>query len=252
MVEKKICPARLTRVRACIEPGHGELSLRRQCELLGLARGSWYYEPAGETAVNLKLMRRIDKLYLKRPYFGSRRIADEFDVNRKRVQRLMRIMGLEAIYPKPRTTVRCPEHKIYPYLLRNVEIERPNHVWSTDITYIPLQGGYVYLTAIIDWYQPVCVVVAVVEQLGRSVLHRGVGGSLAGKRAGDFQHGSRSAVYELGVHELSGVARRGDQHGRSRPGVGQRVRGAVMANGEVRGGVLEGLRERLAGGDEPS
>ncbi len=128
------------------------LSLRRQCELLGLARGSWYYEPAGETAANLKLMRRIDELYLKRPYFGSRRIADEFEVNRKRVQRLMRVMGLEAIYPKPRTTVRCPEHKIYPYLLRNVAVERPNHVWSTDITYIPLQGGYVYLTAIIDWF----------------------------------------------------------------------------------------------------
>ena len=128
------------------------LSLRRQCELLGLARGSWYYEPVGETAVNLKLMRRIDKLYLKRPYYGSRRISKEFDVNRKRVQRLMGIMGLEAIYPKPRTTVRCPEHKIYPYLLRNVEIERPDHVWSTDITYIPMRGGYVYLTAVIDWY----------------------------------------------------------------------------------------------------
>jgi putative transposase len=102
--------------------------------------------------VNLKLMRRIDKLYLKRPFYGSRRMADEFDVNRKRVQRLMRLMGLEAIYPKPRTTVHCSEHKIYPYLLRNVEIERPNQVWSTDITYIPLQGGYVYLTAVIDWY----------------------------------------------------------------------------------------------------
>ena len=79
MVEKKICPVRLTRVRGCIEPGHGALSLRRQCELLGLARGSWYYEPAGETAVNLKLMRRIDELYLKRPYFGSRRMADELE-----------------------------------------------------------------------------------------------------------------------------------------------------------------------------
>ena len=108
--------------------------------------------PIGETALNLKLMRTIDELYLKRPYFGSRRIADEIDVNRKRVQRLMRVMGLEAIYPKPRTTVRCPEHKIYPYLLRNVEIERPNHVWSTDITYIPMRGGFVYLTAVMDWY----------------------------------------------------------------------------------------------------
>ena len=128
------------------------MSIRRQCELLGLARGSWYYEPVGETAENLKLMRRIDELYLKRPYFGSRRIGIELKVNRKRVQRLMRQMGLEAIYAKPRTTVRCPQHKIYPYLLRDVEIKRRNQVWSTDITYIPLRGGYVYLTAVIDWY----------------------------------------------------------------------------------------------------
>jgi putative transposase len=135
-----------------IEPDHDELSIRRQCELLGLARGSWYYEPLGETAENLKLMRRIDELYLQRPYFGSRRMGLELEVNRKRVQRLMRIMGLEAIYPKPRTTVHCPEHKIYPYLLRNVEIVRPNQVWSTDITYLPLRGGFLYLTAVIDWF----------------------------------------------------------------------------------------------------
>jgi putative transposase len=120
--------------------------------LLDLARGSWYYEPAAETPENLKLMRRIDELYLKRPYFGSRRLADELQVNRKRVQRLMRVMGIEAIYPKPRTTTRCPEHKIYPYLLRDLEIARPNHVWSADITYIPMRGGFLYLTAILDWY----------------------------------------------------------------------------------------------------
>jgi putative transposase len=97
--------------------------LRRQCALLGVARGSWYYEPLGEPAANLELMQRIDELYLQRPYFGSRRIADELAVNRKRVQRLMRVMGLEAIYPKPRTTRQCAEHKIYPYLLRNVEVQ---------------------------------------------------------------------------------------------------------------------------------
>jgi putative transposase len=135
-----------------IEPTHEALSLRRQCELLGLARGSWYYEPAGETKQNLKLMRRIDELYLQRPYFGSRRMGDELKVNRKRVQRLMRLMGLEAIYPKPRTTLRNADHKIYPYLLRNLEIIRPNQVWSTDITYIPMQGGFLYLTAVLDWY----------------------------------------------------------------------------------------------------
>ena len=135
-----------------IEPTHDALSLRRQCELLGLARGSWYYEPAGETKQNLKLMRRIDELYLQRPYFGSRRMGDELQVNRKRVQRLMRLMGLEAIYPKPRTTLRNADHKIYPYLLRNLEITRPNQVWSTDITYIPMQSGFLYLTAVLDWY----------------------------------------------------------------------------------------------------
>ena len=135
-----------------IEPTHDALSLRRQCELLGLARGSWYYEPAGETKQNLKLMRRIDELYLQRPYFGSRRVGDELKVNRKRVQRLMRLMGLEAIYPKPRTTLRNADHKIYPYLLRNLEIIRPNQVWSTDITYIPMQGGFLYLTAVLDWF----------------------------------------------------------------------------------------------------
>jgi putative transposase len=138
--------------RALIEPTHDALSLRRQCELLGLARGSWYYEPAGETKQNLQLMRRIDELYLQRPYFGSRRVGDELKVNRKRVQRLMRLMGLEAIYPKPRTTLRNAEHKIYPYLLRNLAVVRPNQVWSTDITYIPMQGGFLYLTAVLDWY----------------------------------------------------------------------------------------------------
>ena len=117
-----------------------------------MARGSWYYEPIAETPFNLKVMRRIDELYLKRPYYGSRRMGDDLNVNRKRVQRLMRLMDLEAIYPKPRTTVRCPDHKIYPYLLRNLEIVRPNQVWSTDITYIPLRGGFVYLTAVLDWY----------------------------------------------------------------------------------------------------
>jgi len=135
-----------------IEPTHDALSLRRQCELLGLARGSWYYEPAGETKQNLKLMRRIDELYLQRPYFGSRRMGDELKVNRKRVQRLMRLMGLEAIYPKPRLSQNSTEHQIYPYLLRNMKIVRPDQVWSSDITYIPLRHGFLYLVAIMDWF----------------------------------------------------------------------------------------------------
>ena len=97
-------------------------------------------------------MRQIDELYVKRPFLGSRKIALKLGVNRKRVQRLMRSMGIEAIYPKRRTTRSAPGHKIYPYLLRNVAITHPDHVWSSDITYIPMQHGFLYLTAVIDWY----------------------------------------------------------------------------------------------------
>jgi putative transposase len=133
------------------------LSVRQQCKLLGMNRSTWYYEPVPESAVNLALMRRIDEQYLRRPYFGSRRMAvwlraEGATVNRKRVQRLMRAMGLEAIYPKPRTTLPGAGHKIYPYLLRNVAVTRPNQVWSADITYVPLRYGFLYLTAILDWY----------------------------------------------------------------------------------------------------
>ena len=147
----------MTEKRSWIERGHFEVSIRRQCELLGLNRASWYLEPAGETPQNLALMRLIDEQYLRRPFYGSRRmttwlIGQGQAVNRKRVQRLMRQMGLEAIYPKPRLSERGVEARIYPYLLRNVEILRPNQVWSTDITYVPLAGGYAYLTAVLDWY----------------------------------------------------------------------------------------------------
>jgi len=130
------------------------LSIVRQCELLGLARSSCYYQPAGESPENLALMRQIDEQYLKTPYFGSRRMADVLAINRKRARRLMELMGIEAIYPKrrPRTSQPGAGHKIYPYLLRNVEITRPDQVWSSDITYIPMRQGFFYLTAVIDWH----------------------------------------------------------------------------------------------------
>jgi putative transposase len=124
----------------------------RQCELLGLARSTCYYEPRGETAEDLALMQAIDRQYLDTPFYGSRKIAAELGVNRKRVQRLMRIMGLEAIYPRQRTTRPAAGHKIYPYLLRDLEISRPDQVWSTDITYVPLRHGFLYLVAVMDWY----------------------------------------------------------------------------------------------------
>lgn len=140
-----------------IDPSHPELSVRRQCELLGLNRSSLYYELVPETAENLRLMRRIDKQYTAYPFYGSRKmtrwlVQEGESVNRKRVQRLMRLMGLEAIYPKPRLSLAGRGHRIFPYLLRDVRIERPDQVWSTDITYVPLPAGFMYLAAIIDWY----------------------------------------------------------------------------------------------------
>jgi putative transposase len=140
-----------------IEADHEGLSVRRQCELLGLARSTYYYEPARESDANLRIMRLIDEQYLKTPFYGSRRMADwllgrEYEVNRKRVQRLMRLMGIEAIYPKKKTTKANPSHKVYPYLLRGIKIRYPDQVWSTDITYVPLRRGFMYLVAILDWY----------------------------------------------------------------------------------------------------
>jgi putative transposase len=140
-----------------IDVDHPELSVRRQCELLGLSRSSLYYEAAPESAENLRLMRLLDEEYTAHPFYGSRRLTEWLtdqgeDVNRKRVQRLLRLMGLVAIYPKPKLSAAAAGHRIYPYLLRNVRIERVNQVWSTDITYVPLTTGFMYLAAIIDWY----------------------------------------------------------------------------------------------------
>jgi putative transposase len=132
------------------------LSVSQQCELLDLSRSSYYYEPATESAENLALMALIDGEYTAHPFLGSRGLTawlrgQGHAVNRKRVQRLMRVMGLEAVYPKPRLSARGAGHKVYPYLLRNVSIERVNQVWSTDITYIPMPNGFMYLTAVMDW-----------------------------------------------------------------------------------------------------
>jgi len=133
------------------------LSIRRQCELLVLSRSSVYYER--EDAVSeedLSLMRLLDELHLKYPFMGSRRLKDELTklgtrINRKRVQRLMRLMGLEALYPKQRTSDPNNAHRRFPYLLKGLAIEHPNHVWATDITYVPMARGFLYLIAIIDW-----------------------------------------------------------------------------------------------------
>ena len=142
--------------RNWVEPSI-DYSIRRQCRLAGVPRSGIYYEPVQETAENLVLMRLIDEQYMRHPEFGYPRMTDWLrdeghNVNHKRVARLMQQMGLQAITPGPHTSKPASGHKIYPYLLRNVDIDRVNQVWSTDITYIPMRNGYMYLTAVIDWY----------------------------------------------------------------------------------------------------
>lgn len=135
-----------------------KISVRRQCELLGLNRSNVYYEPTGESQENLRLMRWIDEQYTATPFFGSRRMAAwlrehrKVAVNRKRIARLMQKMGLEAVYPKPKLSQPGEGHKVYPYLLKGLQIERVNQVWSTDITYIRLAQGFCYLVAVMDWH----------------------------------------------------------------------------------------------------
>jgi putative transposase len=140
-----------------VEPDHPALSVARQCELLGLCRASYYYRPAGESAQNLELLRRLDEQYTQTPFYGVRRMTAVlrqagYPVNPKRVRRLLRTLGLSALAPQPGTSRAAPAHRVYPYRLRGVPIERVNQVWSTDITYIRLRSGFVYLVAVLDWY----------------------------------------------------------------------------------------------------
>jgi putative transposase len=140
-----------------VDRRHPSLSVIRQCKLLDISRSGLYYQPAGISDEDLTLMKLIDRQYLATPFYGARRIAawlknQGYRVNRKRVRRLMQVMGLKAIYRRPRTSQPAPGHKIYPYLLSGMEITRPNQVWAADITYIPMARGFLYLVAIIDWY----------------------------------------------------------------------------------------------------
>ena len=144
-------------LRLLVDREHADVSVRRQCELLGVNRSGLYYEPSGESEENLALMRLLDEQYTRAPFYGSRKMVEwlrtrGYDVNRKRVSRLMALMGIEAVYPKPKLSQPGEGHKIYPYLLRGVGVDRVNQVWSTDITYIRMAQGFVYLVAVMDWF----------------------------------------------------------------------------------------------------
>ena len=154
---KKKWPKTVTEARSWIDFENPQLSVREQCRLLGIHRSNIYYDPQPETEENLQFMRLMDEEHLKHPARGSRQMMDfledqGFIVNRKRVQRLMRKMGIEGLSPKRRTTLQNAGHQVYPYLLRDLKIERPNQVWCSDITYIPMRHGFMYLVAVLDWF----------------------------------------------------------------------------------------------------
>ena len=155
---KKKLPRSGERKRMLIDPHHPALSIRRQCDLVGLSRASYYRQPAEESAFNVQLMNWIDQEYTRAPFYGYRKMTVRLNkrlgiqVNPKRVARLMRKMGLQAIYPNPRTSIPDEQHKKYPYLLRRLKVERPNQVWAADITYVPMPHGFMYLVAVMDWY----------------------------------------------------------------------------------------------------
>ncbi len=162
-----------------IRRDHPGLSLSRRCRLLSISRSSFYYAPKGESPENLALMRTLDELFMKYPFYGSRQMVRQLRrtgvrVGRHRVRRLMRLMGLAAIYQAPRTSEPHPAHRIYPYLLKALAIDRPNQVWCADITYIPVRRGFLYLAAVMDW-APRHVLSWRLSNTMDAVLRRGLG-----------------------------------------------------------------------------
>ena len=217
---------------------NGTLSMRRQCALLAVTRSSVYYEPVVPDAEELALMRRIDELHLQHPFFGSRMITQTLKaegpvINRKRVQRLMRLMGLESTAPQPTTSTPAPDHPVYPYLLRGLTIARPNQVWATDITYIPMARGFAYLVAIIDWYSRRVLAWRLSNTLDTGFCLEALRDALTLRPADHLQHRPGLAVHGGGLHPRSARPGDQDQHGRQGPLPRQHLRGAALAVAEV-------------------
>ena len=240
----------LAQRRGMVDREHLSLSIARQCALLGVvARSSLYYRPREASDENLALMQAMDRQYLDTPFYGSRRMKvwptrEGRCVSRKRVQRLMRIMGLRAIYRSPRTSRPALEHRVYPYLLRNVQITQSNQVWAADITYLPMARGFLYLVAIMDWHSRYVVdwrlsntletgfcAETLTEALGQGrpdVFNTDQGSQFT---SGEFIQTLQEHRVKIGMDGKGRVPR-------------QHLRGAAVAYGEVRRGVPESLRQR--------
>jgi len=219
------------------------LPMGRQCQLLALSRSTAYYQPTPVTAADLALMRQIDELHLDHPFVGARMLRDLLrreghSIGRRHVSTLMARMGIEAVYRKPHTSQRHPAHPVYPYLLRNVEITRSNHVWAADITYIPMHRGFVYLCAVMDWASRRVLAWRLANTLTTDFCTEAVQEAVDPLWRTDYlQHRSRMPVHEPEVHGDPERARHSDQHGRDRVLARQRGRGTTLEKHQRRGGV---------------
>ena len=201
-----------------IGPQDLQLSVSRQCELVGLPRSSFYYQPVAPDAFTLEVMHAIDRIYTDRPFYGVRRIwktlrDDGYLVNRKRVHRLMQLMGLQAIYPRKRLSLPDQAHRVFPYLLREVTVQRPDQAWCADITYLRLRGGFVYLVAVMDWYSRYVLSWRVSNSLDNELLRDGAGGCPGARHAGHLQHRPGLPVHQHRVHGTRRGCRHPHEHG---------------------------------------
>ena len=216
-----------------------DLPITRQAEALCVSRSSIYYLPRPMPEADLAIMRRLDRLHLEFPFAGARMLkgllaAEGSKIGRRHVKTLMRRMGIEALYRRPRTTKPEPGHKIYPYLLRGKEITRPNQVWAMDITYIPMARGFVYLAVVLDWASRRVLSWRLSITMEAAFCVETLEDALATSRqAGDLQHGPGFAVHRGGLHRRARRQRHRDQHGRQRGLAGQRVRRAAVAQRQI-------------------
>ena len=230
-----------------------DLSITKQAEVLRISRGSVYYLPRPVSAADLEIMRRLDRLHLEYPFAGSRMLRGLLalqgcKIGRRHVKTLMKRMGIEALYRRPRTTKPEPGHKIYPYLLRGMEITRPNQVWAMDITYIPMARGFVYLAVVLDWatrrvlswrLSITMEAAFCVETLEDALARHGKPEIFNTDQGSQF---TGSAF--TGLHRRARQQRHCDQHGRQGRLAGQRVRRAAVAQRQIRRGVSASLRNR--------
>ena len=230
-----------------------DLPITRQGAVLRISRGSVYYLPRPVPDADLAIMRRLDRLHLEFPFAGSRMLrgllaAEGCKIGRRHVKTLMRRMGIEALYRRPRTTKPEPGHKIYPYLLRGMEITRPNQVWAMDITYIPMARGFVYLAVVLDWFSRRVLSWRLSITMEAAFCVETLEDALARHGKPDIFNTDQGSQFT--GQAFTGAAYRQqhcDQHGRQRSLAGQRLRRAAVAQRQIRGGVSAGLRQRQRG-----